>query len=269
MSEILRARDFPALAKNTYLQRLLKARRLCLLRDELIKWGGLPPVWQIKEEKEKIAWLRDYKNTYLERDLMDLGGFAELENIILVQKLLTLRTGGLLNISEIAKEASLSVNTVKKYLNLLKIVFQCLFLQPFSVNVSKRLVKTPKVYVTDNGLIRSILGEGGVSARALYETWIFSELIKWKNSFSQEGELYFYRTHSGAEIDFILKMGQRLLPIEARAKEVVSQKDARNIERFLSEFAQASSYGIVVYQGKEMYEIKKNIWAIPDWILFS
>ncbi len=269
LSRLLRERNIETLIKQTNFIDLQQARKLVFLKEQLLKWGGFPPVWQIQEDEEKMAWLKDYRKTYIERDLMDLGGFSDIENIILVQRLITLRTAQLLNISEIAKEASLSVNTVKKYLHLLKIIFQCYLLPPFSPNVSKRLVKSPKIYIFDNGLIRAILGEDAVSAGSLYESWIFSELIKWKDSLREEPEIYFYRTASGAEIDFVLKFGNILLPIEAKFSTVVSPKDARHIERFLADFGPDASFGIIVYQGEETYEIKKHIWAIPDWMLFG
>ena len=230
------------------------------------KYGGLPPVWLIDDEEEKSEWLRDYRKTYIERELVDVGGFSSLEDLNLVHKLLALRSAQLLNLSNIANEAGISVNTVKKYLNILKISFQVHTLSPFFINAKKRLVKSPKIYFLDTGIIKSIIGENSISEGAMYETWVFSELLKLKEIYSPESEIYFYRTGGGTEVDFVLKRGSNIIAVEVKHKKNPVLKDGRNLERFLNEY---KGIGIIVYPGNKIIKLKENIWTIPDWVLLA
>ncbi len=233
------------------------------------KYGGLPPVWLIDDEGEKSEWLRDYRKTYIERDLVDVGGFSSLEDLNLVHKLLALRSAQLLNLSNIANEAGISINTVKKYLNILKISFQVSTLSPFFMNAKKRLVKSPKIYFLDTGIIKSILGENSISEGAMYETWFFSELLKLKEIYSPESEIYFYRTGGGAEVDFVLKRGSNIVATEVKLKKNPTLKDGKNLERFLNEYNEYDGIGIIIYPGNRIIKLKEKIWAIPDWFFLA
>ncbi|RZD14251.1 MAG: ATP-binding protein [Candidatus Acidulodesulfobacterium ferriphilum] len=247
-----------------------KLRYLLNTRDKLLEWGGYPAIWRMDNDDkgiEKIGWLKDYRKTYLERDVPDVGSFTNPEAFILTQKLLALRTGQILSISEIAKEAGVAVNTVKRYIYILGATFLCFLLNPYFNNTSKRLVKSPKIYFPDNGLNRVIAGEDGISRGAEYETWIFSELLKWKELQDIEPEIYFYKSASGLEVDFIIKAKGFILPIEVKSTQKVNYADGRGIESFLKEYK--IPLGIIVYQGKEITEIRKNVFAVPDWLLFT
>lgn len=243
-----------------------KARRLQGLRDRHLAWGGYPAVWQRENESERLNWLKDYRKTYLERDVADVGQVADIDQFALAQKLLCARTANLLSLSEVARDLALSVNTVKRYLHLLVMTFQCFLLQPYYENVGKRLIKSLKVYFADRGLMRAILGDLSVGGGAIYETWVFNELTKWKQLQPVEPELFFYRTAAGREIDFLLAGEGGLLPIEVKSHDRVSAADGQNLEAFLKERASVP-LGLVVYPGREFVEIRPRIWALPDWYL--
>jgi predicted AAA+ superfamily ATPase len=232
-------------------------------------WGGFPPVWHRKDREDKIRWLRDYRRTYLERDIADVGQVADLDAFALTQKILCARTGNILSLSDVSRDVSLSVNTVKRYLGLLSRSFQCHLLPPFFENVGKRLVKSPKVFFSDPGLSRAVLGEMSIGAGPAYESWVFSELMKWVALQTPEPELFYYRTAAGLEIDFLVAMGGRILPIEVKNREKISSIDGRSIETFLNEHPRASRIGLVVYPGRDFAEIRKKVWAVPDWYLFG
>jgi len=246
-----------------------KCRIMIALRDRHLTWGGYPPVWQRQDETAKANWLRDYRKTYLERDISDVGQVADIDLFAQAQKILCARTANILSVSEVARDLSLSVNTLKRYIGLLNLSFQCFLLPPYYTNVGKRLVKSPKIYFPDTGLIRAILGDLSVSSGAMYESWLFSELNKWKQLQPAAPELFFYRTGGGREIDFLLVDGKTILPVEAKSHDQVSESDGRNLEAFLKEFSPAARIGLVVYPGRDFIEIRKNIWAVPDWYLFA
>ena len=158
-----------------------RSRALVRVRDEHQKWGGYPSVWQRKDSAAKISWLRDYRKTYLERDVADVGQVADIDTFALAQKLLCARTAGILSLSEVARDLGLSVNTVKRYVSLLTLSFQCHLLRPYYENVGKRFIRSPKIYFPDPGINDAVLGEMAVSSGAAYESWVFSEIIKWKD----------------------------------------------------------------------------------------
>lgn len=239
------------------------------LRDEHLSWGGYPPVWQRKENDAKISWLKNYRKTYLERDIADVGQVADIDTFALAQKILCSRIANILSISEAARDLALAVNTVKRYLGLLTMTFQGFLLPPYFENTGKRFIKSPKLFFSDVGLIKAVLGDLGVSPGALYENWIFTELMKWKELQPIEPELYFYRTGAGMEIDFLIAGKDFILPIEAKAHAKVSAADGRSIESFLKDHPRVSTIGLVVYKGRDVVEIRKNIWAVPDWYLLS
>ncbi len=232
------------------------------------KFGGLPPIWFIDDNEEKFAWLKDYRRTYIERDLRDVGGFSNIEDLNLVHKLLSLRTAQVLNMSNISKESGLSVNTVKKYIKILKIGLQIDLLQPFYSNVKKRLVKSPKIYFLDTGVLWSIVGESGVSDGVLFENWVYAEILKHRERYFTNSEIYFFRSSSSREVDFIIKNNSRIVAIEVKLTKNPDTRDSKNIRVFFKEYTRLKGVGIIVYPGDKAFEVEKNIYAIPDWILF-
>lgn len=256
------AEQFAALSPDS-------VRSILRKRDEHQLWGGYPPVWQRKEKVERLNWLKDYRKTYIERDISDVGQVGNIDAFVLSQKLLCARSGQILSISEVARDASLAVNTIKRYINLLSMTFQCCIIPPYHENISKRLIKSPKIFFPDAGLNKVVLGEMTISSGAAYESWVLSELIKWKQLQPVEPDLFFYRTAAGMEIDFLIAGEGTIVPIEVKASDNVSYADGRNLESFMAEQKRTAPLGIIVYHGKELRMVRKNIWAVPDWALLG
>jgi len=282
LSEVLRSEAVPFLTNIWESGRIAKKdvdavpaippermRAVMHTRNEHQAWGGYPAVWQREEKTAKLSWLKDYRKTYVERDISDVGQVANIDTFAMAQKLLCARTGQLLSISEVARDLSVAVNTVKRYVSLLTMTFQCHLVRPYHGNISKRLVKSPKIYFPDPGVNRAILGDTVSGAGAAYESWVFSELLKWSHLQPVEPEIFFYRTSAGMEVDFLLTGEERLLPIEVKASRKVAHADGRHLESFMAEHRKEAPLGLVVYPGASLVEIRKNIWAIPDWLLFA
>ncbi len=239
------------------------------IRDEHQGWGGYPPVWNKEGQEDRINWLKDYRKTYLDRDIFDVGKVSDIDTFAVAQKMLCLRTAQILKISEVARDLALSVNTIKRYIHLLSMSFHCYVLHPYYENVGKRFIKNPKIFFPDVGLNKVIVGDSAIGAGASYETWVFFELIKWKQLQPIEPEIFFYRTAAGLEIDFLLCRKGLILPIEVKFSERAEYADARHIEAFMKGHKEVSPLGIVVYRGRELKELRPNIWAIPDWYLLG
>ena len=248
---------------------LQKLRDLRAVRDCSQRWGGYPPVWQRQSDVERLTWLKDYRKTYLERDISDVGSVSNINTFALAQKLLCARTANTLSVSDVARDLGVAVNTVKRYLELLTMSFQSVLLQPWHENAGKRLIKRPKIYFPDVGLNRAILGDMTNDRGSAYESWFLSELLKWKQLQPVEPELYFYRTAAGMEVDFLLAGERGIIPVECKSSTHVTAADGRSVETFLSEHPKAGQIGLVVYSGDEMTEIRKGVWAVPDWYLLG
>lgn len=106
--------------------------------------------------------------------------------------------------------------------------FHCFMLQPYYKNIGRRFIKSPKIFFPDIGLNRVIVGDAAISAGASYETWVFFELIKWRQLQAIEPEIFFYCTAAGMEIDFLICGEERILPIEVKFSEKADYADARH-----------------------------------------
>ncbi|MBI3014894.1 MAG: DUF4143 domain-containing protein, partial [Candidatus Tectomicrobia bacterium] len=249
-----------------------EARRWRARAEEHIRWGGYPRLDALPEEDRRV-WLRDFRRTYLERDLSDLGQVADLDRFALAQNLLAARTAQILSYSEVARELGVAVNTAKRYLRFLEISYQVFLLRPLLPTVTARLVKSPKLYWTDPGLAR-LLADRGEGNGALFETSVLAELLRWRSWQEEPPPLHFYRTRAGREVDFVLHAAHRVLALEAKASERAHRTDARPLVEFLDAklpgvTAKAERVGLVVTRGREIEALAPRVWAIPDWRLFG
>ena len=242
--------------------------------DQHLRWGGYPALEPL-EEADRLTWLRDFRTTYLERDLADLGRVADLDQFALGQNLLAARTGQILSYSEVSRELGVAVNTVKRYVRLLEISYQALLLRPLRPTVTARLVKSPKLYWTDPGLARLLSERMSLDDGPIFETFVLNELLRWSSWQSDPPHLHFYRTHGGREVDFVIHTPQRLLAIEVKASRQVHPGDARPLTDLLETTRipglarDARRLGLVVFRGREMRKLLPHAWAIPDWELFG
>jgi uncharacterized protein len=243
--------------------------------EDHFQWGGYPALEPMPPE-DRRAWLRDFRRTYLERDLADLGRVADLDQFALAQNLLAARTAGLLSYSEVARELGVAVNTVKRYVRFLEISYQVVLLRPLQPTVTARLVKSPKLYWSDPALARLLAEQqAGTDNGAMFETAILDELLRWSSWQPAPPSLHFFRTHAGREIDFLVHAGDRLLAIEVKAARRAHRTDARPLTEVLGSLAirglarTAWRLGLVVTRGREVEPLAPGVWAVPDWRLFG
>ena len=237
--------------------------------DHVLNWGGMPALLDLSE-RDRRQWLRNYSHTYLERDLADLARMDDLMPFRKFQKLSALRSAMLLNYSEIARDTGISVDTAKRYLEYLRISFQTVLLQPYYRNLTSSIVKTPKLYWTDIGIWRQLTGFTGELTGPLYETMVVSEILKWMRTRQCDGELYFYRTRAGMEVDLILETQAGLIGMEIKSRSVVSEKDARSLKALGETLDSQWRGGLILYRGNRITKIASpNIWALPSRRLFQ
>jgi hypothetical protein len=242
--------------------------RLHNAEDYLLHWGGMPALLTLSEE-ERWKWLKDYEYTYLERDLSDLARLDDLQPFRKFQKLSALRSGKLLNYSEIARDAAVSVDTARRYLEYLRLSYQVILLQPYGKNLTSTVIKTPKLYWLDIGLLRQLSGMRGQYSGEIYETMVVTELYKWMNTAQNNGEMFFYRTRSGLELDTILQTDHGIIGVEIKSRKKIVSSDIRAMREVASAAGEWRG-GLVIYQGDEVVKLSEpSIWAVPSRRLFT
>lgn len=237
--------------------------------DYLLQWGGMPALLGLSNE-ERRQWLKDYSYTYLERDVVDLSRLDDLMPFRKFQRLSALRSGTLLNYSELARDAAVSTDTARRYLEYLRLSYQAFLLPPYHKNLTSTVVKTPKVYWTDIGLLRQLTGIQESVTGEIYETHVLGELMKWKQTLGRDGELYFYRTRSGLEVDLLLETAAGVVGMEIKSRRVLASRDMTGLKAIAAAVGNRWRGGLVIYPGNELKKIgTPQLWAVPSHRLFG
>jgi len=238
--------------------------------ENLIIRGFFPPVVvQFKKLSSILGWMEGFVTTFLERDLRQLAQIENLPDFRRLMGALALRSGQMLNQSEISRDTGIPQPTVHRYLNLLEISFLIEKIPAYSVSRTKRLVKSPKIYWGDSGLACFLMGYHHVEHLrkakewgALFETLVFHHLKVWTSLNVPSPRIFYWRTATGHEIDFIIEWGNKLLAIEVKSSDEVRYTDTHNLKLFMAEYHNTKA-GIIVYTGKSLKQIGEKIWAVP------
>lgn len=234
----------------------------------LLQWGGMPGLLPLRDD-ERRQWLKDYGFTYLERDLGDLARLDDLSPFRKFQRLAALRSGCLLHYSELARDAGVSVDTARRYLEYLRLSYQTVLLPPYHINLTSAVIKTPKVYWLDIGLLRMLSGVSGTVTGEIYETMVVGELTKWMKTAGRDGELYFYRTRSGMEVDILLDTPDGVIGMEIKSRRVIAPKDTTALKEVARALGSRWRGGLVIYTGDAIKPLADpDIWAVPSRRLF-
>lgn len=237
--------------------------------DYLLAWGGMPALLPLSPE-DRWQWLKDYEYTYLERDLGDLARLDDLLPFRTFQKLSALRSGQLLNYSEIARDAGVSIDTARRYLEYLRLSYQTILVQPYFKNITSSLVKSPKIYWLDIGLLRHLTGIRAEVPGSLFETMVVGETVKWVKTMRRDVEVYFYRTRSGMEVDLLLVTRHGIIGVEVKARRSVAPPDWRTLREIAGGLGGDWLGGLVIYRGSQIRKVSEpGIWAIPSRRLFT
>ena len=227
------------------------------LRKRVMR-GGLPPAWDAPDDESWREWMRGYRALYLEKDVLPIRRLSAPEDFLRFMTRLAYRSGGLLSLSDSARGAGVPLSSAQNYLRLLEGSCQWFKLAPYHRNLGKRLVKSPKGYWFDSGVLAFLMGvahwdEARDADRlgALFETWIANEIRAAPWLVSERLELHHWRTQTGVEVDFVLSLGERLLPLEAKASSSITPKMLRGLETFLADHARNAPFGAVIYSGSE------------------
>jgi predicted AAA+ superfamily ATPase len=231
---------------------------------------GFYPELGANPKKDFSLWHSSYIQTYLERDVRTLKAISDLTQFQMFLKSVAARSAQLFKISDVSKDIGVSVNTIKAWLSVLETSYQIIILRPYYSNVNKRVVKTPKIYFTDVGTLCYLIGlkdidhlAFGPMAGAVFETFIISEIFKRQSSYGIDPSIYFWRTSSGIEVDILVEVQGKLIPIEVKASSTPNIKMAKNIISLQKDLGKKISNGYIVNLRNKHFPITPKIKAIP------
>lgn len=239
--------------------------------------GGFPEAVARTSANRRSAWFESYLQTILQRDVRELANLEQLTEVPHLLQLLATRSASLLNQAELSRASRLTQTTLKRYLALLETLFLVVRLPAWARNPGKRLVKSPKVFLPDTGLLAWLLDISAEKLATLpglpghlVETWVACELLK-HLAFSERGlSLLHYRTQTDVEVDFVLedRLGQ-LTGIEVKASASIDGGDFKGLRHLQETEPQSFRRGIVLYAGREIVPFSDQLFAVPLSIWWS
>lgn len=274
--EIQKNPDYsPLLPTETYLKKIRSTKLKPLSNLQLFTkiWLGSFPSLVNNKGKERELYYSSYIRTYIERDIKNLFRIKDTITFHNFIKAAAARTGQLLNYTDLAKDLAIDIKTAKNWLSILELCGLIYLLPPYYNNVTKRIIKTPKLYFLDTGLCAYLTGwdnpkslEAGAMNGAVLETYVFTEILKsyWHNA--KEPNIYFYRDKDGKEIDFLLETNNTLYPIEVKKTMLPNKTMVKNFA-VLKNLEKALGNGIILSLKPEVSYITETTLSLPIWVL--
>jgi len=232
-------------------------------------WRGAFPAIALNGTKDRDLFYSSYVQTYLQRDVRDLANVGDAGAFLKFLRAAAARTGQLLNLSDMARDAAISVPTAKRWLGVLEASGILYLLEPYHTNTTKRLIKAPKLYILDTGLCAYLTEwsspenlEAGAMSGAMLETFIFTEILKsyWHNG--KRAPLYYYRDKDKKEIDLLILRDKTFYPLEFK-KTASPNKDSMRHFKVLEQLNSPIGEGGVICLADTLLPIAKNVSAIP------
>ncbi|HVR85359.1 MAG TPA: ATP-binding protein [Planctomycetota bacterium] len=230
--------------------------------------GGMPSI-SLGEVEDAPLWLRGFEQTYLERDVRSLAQVADLVAFRRLMQMAALRTGQILNQSQIGRDAGLSAMTAGRYLDLLETSFVITRLPPFLGNRTSRLIKSPKLLFTDTGLAASLAGVKNLDPAAdepmrgaLLETYVAQNLSAILEAHWPDARLHFWSVQGRYEVDFVIEDGRDSIAIEVKAASHWGAADLAPLEAFLAATKRCRA-GILAHNGRDAVQLRDRLWALP------
>jgi uncharacterized protein len=215
-------------------------------------WRGSYPAVATRQDMDRDLFYSSYVQTYLQRDVRDLARVGDESAFLRFLRAAAARTGQLLNTADLARDADVAPNTAKSWLSILQGSGIVYLLEPWHSNVTKRLVKTPKLYFLDTGLCAYLTEwsspetlEAGAMSGAVFETWAVAEIIKSYLHCGKRAPLYYYRDKDKIEIDLLIVVDGTIHPVEIKKTASPSRHDIRNFAKLGKLKARVGAGGIV------------------------
>lgn len=259
--------------KEFLLQKAAASEPLPLKELYRLIWRGSYPAPALDADMDRDLFLSSYVQTYLQRDVRDLAQVGDGMAFLRFLRASAARTGQLLNIAELSRDADVSPVTGKKWLSILEASGLVYLLEPYFSNVTKRMVKTPKLYFLDTGLASYLTEwsrpetlEAGAMSGAILETWIMGELLKsWQHN-GLRAPFYYYRDKDQKEIDLLIIQDGTVYPLEFKKTASPDKHDIRHFS-VLDKLNMPVGMGGVICLAPQALPLNETAWSIPADII--
>lgn len=233
--------------------------------------GGYPGALGRSNQRRRAAWFEGYLTTILQRDIRDLANIEGLAELPRLLSLLAARSCTLLNYAELSRSSGIAQSTLKRYLSLLEASFLVRLLPAWSGNLSKRLIKSPKVLLNDVGLTAHLLGLDKnrlIHNRTLFgqllELFVGLELFKQAGWSETRPQLFHYRDVANREVDLLLERPSgTLVGVEVKATQSIEARDFKGLRALAEETGERFHRGVVFYTGDQVVPFATNLHAVP------
>jgi predicted AAA+ superfamily ATPase len=232
-----------------------------------VLFNGFYPAVHVRDVGAE-QWYNSYIAAYLERDVRSMTAVQNPSSFQTFLRLAAGRCGQIVNMSSLGAEAGVSHNTAKTWLSVLQASFIIFLLQPFHKNYNKRLVKSPKLYFYDTGLVARLLGLANSEQLALYplrgaifENFVVSETLKKFHNDARSPQCFFWRDSAGHEVDMIIEDGVQILPVEVKSGRTVASDFFDSLRRWKN--LSGTEQGALVYGGEDAYE--REGFRVEPW----
>ena len=238
------------------------------ISPEEVALGSMPTVG-LGQVKDPVLWFRGYEQTYLERDVRELSRVGDLTALRTLLRLTCLRTGQLLSPSQLGRDAKLNATTTTRYLSLFEASFLIGRLPPYLGNKSSRLIKSPKLYLSDAGLASYMAGlDLSAAVRddplygAMFETYVAQNLLSLTSARWPEAKLHFWAVQGRREVDFVIEAGRSCIALEIKSAARWQEKDLSGLKAFLSATRHCKA-GVLCHNGEDAVRLGPKLWALP------
>jgi len=229
--------------------------------------GGFPDAFLQRDDRVRFEWYEAYTRTFIERDLAALGIGVSAPQMRKLWTMLAHVHGGLWNASHLAGALGVSYHTVERYVDILDHAFLVRRLPPYHANIGKRLVRSPKVYLRDSGLLHYFLGlrspgmlDTHPSRGASWEGFVIEQLVNAFRKVRPGSQAFFWRTATGDEVDLLVEAGPDRIPFEIKLNSSPGEPEARGVRRCMADLGLKRGY--VLYPGKEDYSLGAGVTAL-------
>jgi len=228
--------------------------------------GGFPELWQ-RPDLDREMWLGSYLSTYLERDVRNILNIGSLRDFDRFLRAAALRAGQLLSLSELARDVGVAPNTARSWISILETSRQIFLLEPYHSSAGKRLIKTPKLYFADSGMLTYLLGFADWEAvirnaawGAVWENFVIGEVHKHFLNSGRRSPCWFWRTVQGEEVDLLVEVGpQQFFAIECKTAAQVESRALRGFAAIEKSYGTESlKKAAVVCRTQEAYPLAKD-----------
>ncbi len=238
---------------------------------ERVLQGGYPEAQVRKTPARRKAWFRSYVTTLLQRDVRDLSNVEALTELSRLLTVLAGRAAGQLNVADLSRTLSIPQTSLKRYMSLLEATFLVQVLPAWTAPVSRRLVKSPRLCLSDTGLAAALLdldvqrlAHDPAIAGALLENFVVMELKKQMGWSRGLPSLWHYRTHDGLEVDVVLESpAGDVVGIEVKSGVTLSRNDWRGLRALREDAGARFRRGVVLYGGSEVVPFGEDLLAVP------